>query len=62
MATNMTVRGAFERGHREVMVEDLMATVSPEAHAMSFKSIFPLGRVRARGPGRAMRKVALEMQ
>jgi len=52
IATNMgvesTARAAHEHNYALVLVEDAMATFSPEAHAFAITTIFPrLGRVRS---------------
>jgi nicotinamidase-related amidase len=51
IATNFgvesTARAAVEHGYEVVLVEDAMATLSPEAHQFAVNVIFPmLGRVR----------------
>jgi nicotinamidase-related amidase len=43
-----TARDAFEHGYQQVFVEDATASPSAEAHANSFKFVFPrIGRVRS---------------
>ncbi len=52
IATNIgvesTVRDAFERGYQQVFVEDAMASLSPDEHASTVRTVFPrIGRVRS---------------
>lgn len=60
IATNIgvesTVRDAFERGYQQVFVEDAMASLSPDEHASTVRTVVPrIGRValHGRGAGRA---------
>ncbi|MGE0386835.1 MAG: hydrolase [Gammaproteobacteria bacterium] len=42
-----TARDAFERGYQQVFVEDAIASPSADAHANTFKFVFPrIGRIR----------------
>ncbi len=52
IATNFgvesTARGAYERGYEQVFVEDVMTSISAEAHEFTVKNILPrIGRVRS---------------
>lgn len=52
IATNIgvesTARDAFERGYQQIFVEDAMASLGPDEHANTIRTIFPrMGRVRS---------------
>ena len=52
IATNFgvesTARAAFDRGYELIFVEDVMASITSEAHSFTVQNIFPrMGRVRS---------------
>jgi nicotinamidase-related amidase len=65
IATNIgvesTARDAFERGYQQVFVEDAMASLGPDEHVNTVRTVFPrIGRVRSTAEVLAALEVATQ--